>query len=105
TSLIKDYLRGRTTLRRVFVLVDARHGLKPIDREIFTLLDEAAVTYQIILTKIDKLKLGQAEKVTRETTDTISAHAAAFPLVLVTSSEKRVGLSELRASILEVVSQ
>ena len=105
TSLIKDYLRGRTTLRRVFVLVDARHGLKPIDREIFTLLDEAAVTYQIVLTKIDKLKLGQAEKVTRETTDTISAHAAAFPLVLATSSEKRVGLSELRASILEVVSQ
>lgn len=105
TSLIKDYLRGRTTLRRVFVLVDARHGLKPIDREIFTLLDEAAVTYQIVLTKIDKLKPGQAEKVTQETTDTISAHAAAFPLVLATSSEKRVGLSELRASILEVVSQ
>ncbi|MEM7748033.1 MAG: ribosome biogenesis GTP-binding protein YihA/YsxC [Pseudomonadota bacterium] len=105
TSLIKDYLRGRTTLRRVFVLVDARHGLKPIDREIFSMLDESAVTYQVVLTKIDKLKLGQAEKVTQETTQAISTHAAAFPLVLATSSEKRVGLSELRASILEVVSQ
>ena len=105
TGLIKDYLRGRTTLRRVFALVDARHGVKPIDREIFTLLDEAAVTYQIVLTKIDKLKLGQTERVQQETTAAISAHAAAFPLVISTSSEKRVGLSELRASILEVVSQ
>ncbi len=105
TSLIKDYLRGRTTLRRVFVLVDARHGIKPIDREIFALLDEAAVTYQVVLTKIDKIKPSQVEHVEAETVDTISKHAAAFPLILTTSSEKRQGLSELRASIIEVISQ
>lgn len=105
TNLIKDYLRGRTTLRRVFVLIDARHGIKPIDREIFALLDEAAVTYQIVLTKIDKIKPGDIDKVSTETSDIIASHGAAFPLVLTTSSEKRVGLSELRASILEVISQ
>ena len=105
TNLIKDYLRGRTTLRRVFVLIDARHGIKPIDHEIFALLDEAAVTYQVVLTKIDKIKLEQAEKVKAETIGIITKHAAAFPLVLTTSSEKRQGLSELRASIFEVISQ
>lgn len=103
TELIKAYLRGRSTLRRVFVLVDARHGLKDVDRQILELLDEAAVIYQIVLTKIDKLKLGQLEQVKHDVESAIAQHPAAFPVVLATSSEKRIGLEELKASIVEAI--
>ncbi len=101
TALIKDYLRGRQLLRRVFVLIDARHGLKPNDIEIMKLLDECAVPYQIVLTKIDKLKAGGAEKVQALTQDALSEHPAALPTVIATSSEKRIGIGDLRAAIFE----
>lgn len=103
TEVIKDYLRGRVTLRRVYVLIDARHGVKQSDEPILALLDEAAVPYQIVLTKIDKIKphavphaLDAAEKV-------IARHPAAFPVVLATSSDKRIGLGELKASIVAAI--
>jgi len=103
TDLIKAYLRGRPTLRRVFVLVDARHGLKDVDHQILSLLDEAAVAYQIVLTKIDKLKQGALERVKSDVEQAIAQHPAAFPVVLATSSEKRLGLAELKASIVDAI--
>ena len=99
TELTRAYLRGRQPLRRVFVLVDSRHGLKSSDSEIFDMLDEAAVPYQVVLTKADKLKKGQLAKVTDATSATISKRPAANPVVLATSSEKGAGLPELRAEI------
>ena len=101
TSLIKDYLRGRQTLRRVFLLIDARHGLKPIDEGIMTLLDESAVTYQIVLTKIDKIKDHAVPKLVAATETKIATHAAAFPMVIATSSEKGIGIDLLRAALAE----
>jgi len=103
TRLIRDYLRGRQTLRRTYILVDARHGLKDVDDLIMALLDEAAVPYQMVLTKTDKLKLGELEKVFASVEAGIARHAAAFPIVLATSSEKREGLAELKASIVGAV--
>ena len=103
TMLIRDYLRGRTTLRRVYVLVDSRHGLKDPDVVLLDLLDDAAVPYQLVLTKIDKLKLGAAQRILSATQDAIAKHAAAFPVVLATSSEKKQGLGELKASILAAI--
>lgn len=103
TGLIKDYLRGRATLRRVYVLVDSRHGLKDTDEPILDLLDEAAVPYQMVLTKIDKIKQGALAGVRENVETAIAGHAAAFPAVLETSAEKRIGLGELRASIAAAV--
>lgn len=99
TDLIRAYLRGRPTLRRVFLLVDSRHGIKPPDREIMTMLDEAAVPYQIVLTKVDKIGVPAALAVTAATEKALSSHPAAFPTVLVTSSEKGSGIEELRATL------
>ena len=98
-GLAKDYLRGRPSLRRVFVLIDARHGIKPADEAIFDLLDEAAVNYQPVLTKIDKLKPEALERVMAETAERLSKRPAAHPQVLATSSVKATGLPELRATI------
>ncbi len=103
TAVIRDYLRGRQTLRRAYVLIDSRHGLKPVDDLILDLLDEAAVPYQLVMTKIDKLKRGALEKVHGAVTEAITARAAAFPVVLATSSDKKTGLEDLKASILSVV--
>ncbi|MCB1511606.1 MAG: YihA family ribosome biogenesis GTP-binding protein [Hyphomicrobiaceae bacterium] len=103
TGLIRDYLRGRQTLRRVFVLIDSRHGIKPIDLEIFGLLDEAAVTYQIVLTKADKIKPPALEHVIEEAATSLKSHAAAFPDVIPTSSAKGLGLTELRMAILSAI--
>ena len=100
TALIKDYLRGRQLLRRVFVLIDSRHGIKPNDIEIMKMLDETAVPYQIVLTKIDKLKAGGAKKVAEITSGKLKTHPAAIPEVIATSSEKRIGVSELRQAVL-----
>jgi len=97
TKLIFDYLRGRATLRCVFILIDARHGLKDTDIELMKMLDEAAVTYRIILTKSDKVKREELEKVTTKTLATIKKHPAAFPSIHATSSHKGGGLPELRA--------
>jgi len=99
TELTRSYLRGRAPLRRVFVLVDSRHGLKDGDREIMAMLDEAAVTYQVILTKVDKLKKGELEKVAKRVANKIKKRPAAYPEVICTSSVKKNGLDDLRAEI------
>ena len=101
--LTKSYLRGRVNLRRVFVLVDARHGLKPVDDEILSLLDTAAVSYQVVLTKADKIGAGEQAKVLEATHAALLKHPAAFPVVLTTSAEKKDGLEELRAAIARLV--
>lgn len=99
TRLVKDYLRGRPNLRRVLLLIDSRHGLKENDREIMTMLDEAAVNYQIVLTKLDKLKVAEREKALKKTETDAQTFIACHPVVLATSSEKGWGLQELRAEI------
>ena len=93
------YLQGRPNLRRVFLMIDSRHGIKKIDEEIMKMLDKAAVTYQIILTKIDKISYKEVIKVVADTTVNLKNHAAAHPLVLPTSSEKKKGLENLRTEI------
>ena len=98
-DLGRAYLRGRANLKRVYLLIDARHGLKPSDDEALDALDQAAVSYQIVLTKTDKLKRGEAEAVTTATLARIAKRAAAFPRVLATSAEGGAGLAELRAEI------
>lgn len=99
TKLIRAYLRGRSTLRRVFVLADSRHGIKPPDREIMAMLDTAAVPYQIVLTKADKISVPALSAARAATEAVISKHPAAFPVVLTTSSEKGFGIDELRATL------
>ncbi len=102
-GLARDYLRGRPSLRRVFVLIDARHGIKPADEAIFDLLDEAAVNYQPVLTKIDKLKPEALERVMAETAERLGKRPAAHPQVLATSSAKSTGIPELRATIARLI--
>ena len=99
-NLGRSYLRGRVNLKRVYLLIDARHGLKKVDDEALDALDLAAVSYQIILTKADKLKKGEAEKVQAETLKGVSKRGAAYPAVIVTSAEKGDGMPELRAEIM-----
>ena len=99
TALVFDYLRGRTTLKRVFVLIDARHGIKPIDDEVLDLLDRAAVSYQIVLTKTDKIKLPAVERQLSLVNQAIAKRPAAFPKVIATSSQKSKGLDDLRFAI------
>lgn len=99
TKLVFDYLKGRVTLKRVYVLIDARHGLKDIDNEVLGLLDKAAVSYQIVLTKADKIKEAGLPKLVAETLEKIRRRPAAFPEVIATSSEKGAGIEELRAAI------
>ena len=97
--VLKTYLRGRPTLRRVFLLIDSRHGLKKEDREIMKLLDESAVTYQIVLTKIDKISEKALSAVSIAITEELKKHAAAMPETLATSSEKKIGLDILKAEV------
>lgn len=99
TRLVFSYLRGRVSLKRVFLLVDARHGIKPNDAEVMGLLDKAAVSYQIVLTKIDKIKAPAVPKLVEATAAAIAKRPAAFPRILSTSSEKGVGLDDLKAEI------
>jgi len=99
TQLIKEYLRGRRTLKRVFVLIDSRHGIKTTDDEILDLLDECAVSYQIVLTKADKPNATEMTAVREKTSGLIFKRPAAFPLLLETSSVAGDGLAELRAAI------
>ena len=101
TKLIFDYLRGRTTLKRVYVLIDARHGIKKNDGDVLTLLDKAAVSYQIVLTKIDKIKPAELQKLVDNTHKVTVKRPAAFPHIIATSSEKGIGLDDLRETILE----
>jgi GTP-binding protein len=99
-NLGRSYLRGRPNLKRAYLLIDARHGLKSVDTEALDALDEAAVSYQIVLTKADKLKPAEVATVTAKTLSQISRRAAAFPRVLATSAAKGAGIPELRAEIL-----
>lgn len=99
TKLTRQFLFGRASLRRVFLLIDSRHGLKESDTELMSVLDETAVTYQIILTKTDKLKKGEMGKVLAKTQKAISKRPAAFPNIINTSSETKKGLDLLRAEI------
>jgi GTP-binding protein len=103
TKLVFDYLRGRATLKRVYVLIDARHGIKKNDDEVLSLLDKAAMSYQIVLTKTDKIKEAGVPRLIAETMEKIKKHPAAYPEVLSTSSEKGHGLDVLRAAIAETV--
>jgi len=104
TSLIKEYLRGRPTLRRVFVLIDSRHGIKPVDTTILSMLDEAAVTYQVVLTKSDKIKPLALEYMLQNTQEQLKTHPAAFPNVIATSAAKHDGLTDLRVAIQSAIS-
>jgi GTP-binding protein len=104
TRLVLDYLRGRVTLKRVYVLIDARHGIKKNDEEVMDLLDKAAVSYQLVLTKADKIKQAGVPRLVAETLAKISKRPAAYPEVLATSSEKGEGMEELRAAIAKAVS-
>lgn len=98
-KLLRQYLSGRQTLRRAFVLIDARHGIKPVDEEILSLLDSAAVTFQCVLTKADKVKEKDRAKVLDQVRAALSKHPAAFPEIVMTSSEKGDGIATLRAII------
>ena len=97
--LLKQYLSGRQTLRRAFVLIDARHGVKPVDEEIMSLLDSSAVIFQAVLTKADKVKEKERFKVIEQVKSKLAAHPAAYPELVVTSSEKGLGIETLRAII------
>lgn len=99
TKLIFSYLRGRPTLRCVFILIDSRHGLKDSDLELMKMLDETAVSYRIVFTKTDKVKREELERVTQKTLDILKKHPAAYPAVIGTSSVKGGGIPELRAII------
>lgn len=98
-ELIFNYLRGRVVLRRVLILIDARHGIKKNDLECMDLLDKAAVNWQVVLTKSDKIKEKQLQKIYNATGELIQKRPAAHPKVIITSSEKKQGLEELRASL------
>ena len=98
--LVFDYLRGRQVLKRVLVLIDSRHGLKPVDREVMTMLDKAAVSFQVVLTKGDKIKPTALAAVREAVLDLSRSHPAAYPDVIATSSEQGVGIPELRAAVL-----
>jgi len=101
--LINDYLRGRVVLKRVFVLIDSRHGIKEVDHDIMSMLDKAAISYRIVLTKTDKIKASDLADVETDTMTKLRKHVAAYPDLLVTSAEKRGGIEELRAAVLEAV--
>jgi len=98
-ALLKRYLAGRQSLRRAFVLVDARHGVKAVDTEIMKLLDRSAVTFQVVLTKADKVRASDLDKVLAQVRAALSKHPAAFPEIVLTSSEKGDGIATLRSII------
>lgn len=98
-DLLKSYLSGRATLRRAFVLIDMRHGIKKVDEEILGLLNRSAVTFQVVLTKADKIKASERERTLEQVRKALSKHPAAYPEILVTSSEKGDGIATLRSII------
>ena len=102
-TLLKQYLSGRASLRRAFVLVDSRHGIKPVDEEIMSLLDSSAVTFQVVLTKADKIKPSQHDAVLEQVRSKLAKHPAAFPELILTSSEKGDGIPTLRSTIAGIV--
>lgn len=98
-ALLKQYLQGRVTLRRAFVLIDTRHGVKAVDEEILTLLDRSAVTFQVVMTKADKVNRATREANVAQVMQALQKHPAAYPEIVVTSSEKGEGVETLRAII------
>ena len=102
-ALLKKYLGGRPSLRRAFVLIDSRHGIKAVDAEIMGLLDKAAVPFQCVLTKSDKIKTKDEARVLEQVRGRLQKHPAAFPELLLTSSEKNLGIGTLRAIIASLV--
>lgn len=102
-KLLKQYLSGRQTLRRAFVLIDARHGVKPVDEEILSLMDSSALAFQVVLTKTDKIKLSERDAILDQVRAALVKHPAAFPEIVVTSSEKGEGIATLRAIIATLV--
>ena len=105
TNLIHDYLRGRSSLARVYLLIDARHGIKTVDETVLGTLDKAAVSYQIVLTKADELKPGGIEERLAETAANIAKRAAAFPEIIPTSSRTGMGIADLRMSVARLLSE
>ena len=101
--LLKNYLSGRPNLRRAFVLVDSRHGIKPVDEEIMQLMNRSALAFQVVLTKIDKIKEHELEKTLLQVREKLSKHPAAFPELVTTSSEKGEGIQTLRAVISDLI--
>jgi GTP-binding protein len=99
--LVRDFLRGRVELKRTLLLIDSRHGVKPVDGEMMKMLDEAAVGYRVVLTKADKIKASELTAVLASTQAEARKHPAAYPDVLVTSAEKGMGIAELRAAVLQ----
>jgi GTP-binding protein len=102
--LINDYLRGRQVLKRSFVLIDSRHGIKEVDTDIMNMLDAAAVSYHLVLTKTDKIKASALAEVLEKTQEQSRKHSAAHPDIISTSAEKGMGLPELRASVIAAIS-
>lgn len=100
--LLKNYLSGRPNLRRAFVLIDSRHGIKPVDEEIMQLMNKSALTFQVVLTKIDKIKNYEQNKVLDQVREKLAKHPAAFPELLLTSSDKGKGIATLRTIIAEL---
>ena len=102
-NLLKQYLAGRQSLRRAFVLVDGRHGVKKVDTEIMSMLDSSAVTFQVVLTKLDKVKEKDRENILEQVRSSLQNHPAAFPEIILTSSEKGWGIQTLRSVIAMLV--
>ena len=98
--MVRDFLRGRVVLKRNLVLIDSRHGVKPVDVEMMKMLDESAVGYRVVLTKADKIKASELDAVIASTTAEARKHSAAYPVIHVTSAEKGMGIDELRAAVL-----
>jgi GTP-binding protein len=101
--LVNDYLRGRQVLKRALVLVDSRHGLKDIDREILKMLDDAAVSYHLVLTKADKIKVSELREVEERTAEEAKKRPAAHPEIITTSSETGLGIDQLRKAVIEAI--
>jgi GTP-binding protein len=105
TTLIHKYLEGRSNLARVYVLIDARHGLKDVDLDVLKTLDRSAVSYQVVLTKADQVKKSELEQRITDVKTSLATHPAAFPEVLATSSEKSEGIAELRAAMVRLLEE
>ena len=105
TELIHKFLLGRASLARVYVLIDARHGLKDVDLDVLKTLNRAAVSYQVVLTKADQVKAGELDKRRAETAAALAKHPAAFPDVLLTSSRSGTGMPELRAAMVQLIEE
>jgi GTP-binding protein len=105
TALIHKFLQGRSSLARVYVLIDSRHGLKDVDLDVLTTLDKAAVSYQVVLTKADQVKPAELTARIAETAAALAKHPAAFPDVLATSSRSGAGMAELRGAIVRLLAE